>query len=271
MVIGARAAPFPAPCRRPGRCASPASAPVADSRGAESFSCATEAGKQTGRLVDSQRGEGTGVRSTGVRRGGGRRGAREGEPGALGGRGQTLTVRRRGLPCGRGARPACPRVLVGFRVTKTPGFAFLVGAGGGGRGRPGPLGRDDDMLRRLVLPRACSRPEGPKVRRGGGYHLAQTRPGNPRRPASGSGQSRRGVAGLRAARHLVILPAGRQRPGTPFAGPGPTRRPRVRGVGVGSGRQPGARASAGGESGRLGAPFAGEVPPERRPHQSSPR
>lgn len=153
---------------------------------------------------------------------------------------------------------------MGFRVTKTPGFAFLVGAGGGGRGgrgRPGPLGRDDDMLRCLVLPRACSRPEGPKVRRGGGDHLAQTRPGNPRRPASGSGQSRRGVAGLRAARRLVVLPAGRQRPGTPFAGPGPTRRPRVRGVGVGSGRQPGARASAGGESGRLGAPFAGEVPP----------
>lgn len=123
--LASAAAPFPAPCRRPGRCASPACAPVADIRGAASFSRATETGKQTGRLVDSRRGRGSGA----LGRGGGAAEPESENPGPWG-RGQTLTASRSGLFCGRGTRPACPRLLVGFRVTP-PGFALLVGSGGG--------------------------------------------------------------------------------------------------------------------------------------------
>lgn len=145
VVIGPRAdlgprappPPFPAPSPPPGRCLSPASAPVADSSGAASFSSPKKAGKQPRGLFNSQGRARAGVRSTGGRRG--CRGAREREPGALGPGADLGSEEGRGLPCGRVARLACPRVRVGFRMTPL-GFAFLVGIGGEGRGRPGPWG-----------------------------------------------------------------------------------------------------------------------------------
>lgn len=60
---------------------------------------------------NSQRRARAGVRSSGGRRG--RRGTRGPDPGTLGSGADLGREERRGLPCGRVARPACPRVRVG--------------------------------------------------------------------------------------------------------------------------------------------------------------
>lgn len=119
VVIGPRAdlgprappPPFPAPSPPPGRCLSPASAPVADSSGTASFCSPKKAGEQPGGLFNSQGRARAGVRSTGGRWG--CRGAREREPGTLGPGADLGSRRGGGVPAGAWCvRPAPGCALV---------------------------------------------------------------------------------------------------------------------------------------------------------------